>query len=208
MKKSALGFGLAVLAAALTLDSGVSHAGFFQDLFNSARSGGSYYPEEVPRNRMVPLRFKRQTVNYNTNEKAGTIIIDSRAHYLYYVLGEGRAIRYGIGVGRQGFGWKGTVRVGGKATWPTWTPPPEMIIRERKRGHIIPAQMKGGPNNPLGARALYLHSPKGDTGYRVHGTSEPWTIGLNVSSGCIRLLNKDVEDLYNRARIGAKVVVL
>jgi lipoprotein-anchoring transpeptidase ErfK/SrfK len=100
------------------------------------------------------------------------------------------------------------VRVGNKAQWPGWTPPREMIIREAKRGHKLPAYMKGGPGNPLGARALYLHGRGGDTGYRIHGTSEPWTIGLNVSSGCIRLVNDDVIDLYNRAKVGAKVVVL
>ncbi|MCP4382984.1 MAG: L,D-transpeptidase, partial [Hyphomicrobiales bacterium] len=107
-----------------------------------------------------------------------------------------------------GFGWNGTVKVGRKAEWPTWTPPPEMIARERKRGRVLPAQMKGGIRNPLGARALYLYQGGHDTIYRIHGTSEPWTIGLNVSSGCIRLLNKDVIDLYKRTKVGAKVVVL
>ena len=124
------------------------------------------------------------------------------------VLGDGQAIRYGIGVGREGFGWSGTVTIGRKAEWPTWTPPPEMIAREKARGRILPASMEGGPNNPLGARALYLYRGGNDTLYRIHGTSEPWTIGLNVSSGCIRMVNKDVVDLYNRTRVGARVVVL
>lgn len=199
-------FAVAILAALVI--AAPAEAGFFKDMFANLTSGGSYYPDEVPKNRIVPLRFKRQTVFYRTSEKPGTIIIDARAHYLYYVLENGRAIRYGVGVGRDGFGWKGTVKVGGKAEWPTWTPPPEMIERERKRGRILPASMKGGPKNPLGARALYLHNGGGDTGYRIHGTSEPWTIGLNVSSGCVRLLNDDVIDLFKRAKVGAKVVVL
>ena len=147
-------------------------------------------------------------VDFKTSQKPGTIVINTREHFLYYVLGNDRAVRYGVGVGRDGFGWNGTVTVGRKAEWPTWTPPPEMIERERKRGRILPAQMEGGVRNPLGARALYLYQGGKDTIYRIHGTSEPWTIGLNVSSGCIRMLNKDVIDLYNRAKVGAKVVVL
>ena len=162
----------------------------------------------MSRYRQVPGQFRRTIVGYNTSERPGTIIIDPRWHFLYYVLGNGQAIRYGIGVGRTGFGWHGTVRVGRKAQWPGWTPPREMIVREAKRGHKLPRYMKGGPGNPLGARALYLYGKGGDTGYRIHGTSEPWTIGLNVSSGCIRLVNDDVIDLYNRARVGAKVIVL
>ncbi len=170
--------------------------------------GGSFYPEQVNPNRVAPRQFRRQVVAFNTTEKPGTIVINPRQHFLYYVLGDGKAIRYGIGVGREGFGWSGTVTVGRKAEWPTWTPPPEMIARERARGRILPASMAGGPNNPLGARALYLYRGGNDTLYRIHGTSEPWTIGLNVSSGCIRMLNKDVVDLYGRTRVGAKVVVL
>ncbi len=173
------------------------------------RNGGqAMYPEDVPRSRIVPFKYHRANVNYQTTEKEGTIIIDTRAKFLYLVTGPNRAIRYGVGVGREGFGWKGTVRVASKQEWPNWHPPKEMIARERKRGHILPAMMEGGEDNPLGARALYLHNKGGDTGYRIHGTREPWTIGLNVSSGCIRLVNKDVTDLYNRVKIGAKVVVL
>ena len=170
--------------------------------------GGAFYPEQVNPNRVAPRQFRRQVVAFNTNEKPGTIVVNPRQHFLYYVLGDGKAIRYGIGVGREGFGWNGTVTVGRKAEWPTWTPPPEMIAREKARGRILPASMAGGPNNPLGARALYLYRSGNDTLYRIHGTSEPWTIGLNVSSGCIRMLNKDVVDLYGRTRVGAKVVVL
>jgi len=170
--------------------------------------GRALFPEDVSRSRVVPSQFRRQTISYRSNEQPGTIIVDSRAHFLYFILGNSRAIRYGVGVGRTGFGWSGTVRVARKAEWPGWTPPPAMIARERARGHILPAYMPGGPNNPLGARALYLHSGGGDTGYRIHGTSEPWTIGLNVSSGCIRMVNEDVIDLYGRISIGAKVIVM
>jgi lipoprotein-anchoring transpeptidase ErfK/SrfK len=147
-------------------------------------------------------------VRYRTDEKPGTIVIDTRAHFLYYILGDDRAVRYGVGVGRTGFGWSGTVRVGDKQEWPAWRPPAEMIAREARRGHKLPVFMAGGEGNPLGARALYLYNGSGDTGYRIHGTSEPWTIGLNVSSGCIRLVNDDVIDLYRRATVGTKVIVL
>jgi lipoprotein-anchoring transpeptidase ErfK/SrfK len=116
-------------------------------------------------------------------------------------------MRYGVGVGREGFGWRGVVHIGRMEEWPDWRPPPEMIVRERDHGRIIPAYMKGGVGNPLGARALYLFNASGDTQYRIHGTSEPWTIGHNVSSGCIRLVNADVMDLYRRAKVGAKVIV-
>jgi lipoprotein-anchoring transpeptidase ErfK/SrfK len=180
--------------------------GFWQG--QGADQTGGLYPEDVPRSRVVPWEFHRQTVNYTSNEKPGTIIIDPRAHFLYFVLGNGQAIRYGVGVGRTGFGWHGTVHVGAKQEWPGWTPPKEMIVREAKRGHKLPAFMPGGVGNPLGARAMYLHNGTGDTGFRIHGTSEPWTIGLNVSSGCIRLINDDVSDLYSRVSIGAKVIVL
>ena len=173
----------------------------------SGDGGPALYPEQVSPYRQVPAQFRRTVVGYQTSEKPGTIVIDPRWHFLYYVVGNGQAIRYGIGVGRTGFGWHGTVHVGRKAEWPGWTPPREMLIREADRGHKLPNYMKGGPGNPLGARALYLYG-SGDTGFRIHGTSEPWTIGLNVSSGCIRLINQDVIDLYSRARVGAKVIVL
>ncbi|WP_449396701.1 L,D-transpeptidase [Devosia riboflavina] len=150
-------------------------------------------------NQVQPV-YLRQVVPYPTNERSGTIVVDSGAHFLYFVLGDGRALRYGIGVARDGFGWSGTHRVSRKAEWPGWTPPAEM----RKRQPGLPAHMEGGPNNPLGARALYL----GSTLYRIHGTNEPWTIGQNVSSGCIRMVNEDVIDLYGRVQLNTKVVVL
>jgi lipoprotein-anchoring transpeptidase ErfK/SrfK len=148
----------------------------------------------------LPARFKRQVVNYSTREAAGTIIIDTPNTYLYYVLGNGQAIRYGIGVGRDGFTWSGTQTITKKAEWPDWTPPPEMIARQP----YLPRQMAGGPGNPLGARAMYL----GGTVYRIHGTTQPSTIGTRVSSGCIRLTNPDVSDLYSRVNVGTKVIVL
>ena len=148
----------------------------------------------------VPPHLRRQIVSYQISEPAGTIVIDTPNTYLYYVLGGGRAVRYGIGVGRDGFRWSGTQHIGRKAEWPDWNPPAEMIARQP----YLPRFMAGGPTNPLGARAMYL----GDTIYRIHGTNAPSTIGTRVSSGCIRLTNADVIDLYNRVKIGAKVVVL
>jgi lipoprotein-anchoring transpeptidase ErfK/SrfK len=145
-------------------------------------------------------RFQRQVVGYNGPETAGTIVIDTPHTYLYYVLGQGRAIRYGIGVGRDGFRWSGVQTVANKQEWPDWHPPAEMIARQP----YLPRMMAGGPGNPLGARAMYL----GSSEYRIHGTNDPTTIGKRVSSGCIRLTNADVEDLYNRVTIGTKVVVL
>jgi len=148
---------------------------------------------------MAP-RLQRQIVSYASNETPGTIVIDTPHTFLYYVLGDGKAIRYGIGVGRQGFTWSGTRQVVRKAEWPDWYPPPEMIARQP----YLPRMIGGGPGNPLGARAMYI----GGTEYRIHGTNDPSSIGKFMSSGCIRLTNEDVEDLYNRVQIGAKVIVL
>jgi lipoprotein-anchoring transpeptidase ErfK/SrfK len=144
--------------------------------------------------------LQRQVVSYPTNTAAGTVVVDTAHTYLYYVLGDGKAIRYGIGVGREGFTWSGTEAVTRKAEWPDWTPPQEMIARQP----YLPRWMAGGAGNPLGARAIYL----GNTMYRIHGTNMPETIGHDVSSGCIRLLNEDVIDLYNRVNVGTKIVVL
>lgn len=153
-------------------------------------------------------QFRRRSVRIETNEEPGTIIIDSNTKYLYLVQDNGKAIRYGISVGRPGFEWGGTVRVGRKAEWPSWTPPARMIARERAKGNIIPPFMKGGINNPLGARAMYLYRGGRDTIYRIHGTNQPWTIGYSMSSGCIRMVNKDVEHLYSRVGVGTKVIVI
>lgn len=148
----------------------------------------------------MPAHLKRQIVPYAGREAAGTIIIDTPNTYLYYVLGNGRALRYGIGVGRQGFTWSGTQTVSRKAEWPAWTPPADMLARQP----YLPRHMAGGPGNPLGARAMYL----GSSIYRIHGTNDPTTIGGRVSSGCIRLTNEDVSDLYSRVNVGTKVIVM
>jgi lipoprotein-anchoring transpeptidase ErfK/SrfK len=150
--------------------------------------------------RQLPPQFQRQLVDYKSKEPAGTIVIDTQHTYLYLVLGKGKALRYGIGVGREGFTWAGTERISRMAEWPDWHPPEEMIERQP----YLPRFMAGGPGNPLGARALYL----GKTLYRIHGTNQPSTIGTFVSSGCIRLLNADIEDLYQRVTVGTRVVVL
>jgi lipoprotein-anchoring transpeptidase ErfK/SrfK len=148
----------------------------------------------------TPAQFRRQIVAYNGSEAPGTIIIDTPNTFLYLVQPGGRAIRYGIGVGRDGFRWSGTQHITKKAEWPDWTPPAEMIARQP----YLPRFMAGGATNPLGARAMYL----GSTLYRIHGSNEPETIGRAVSSGCIRMLNEDVVDLYQRVKIGTRVVVL
>ena len=148
----------------------------------------------------VDPRFHRTTVSYSGPHAPGTIIVDTPSRYLYLVQPGGKAIRYGIGVGRPGFEWAGVKRVTRKAEWPSWTPPAEML----KRRPDLPTFMKGGIDNPLGARALYL----GSSLYRIHGTNEPWTIGQNVSSGCIRMMNDDVVDLYSRVRVGTRVIVI
>ena len=156
-------------------------------------------PEQGTPKELSP-ELKRQLVNYQTREPAGTLIIDTPHTFLYLVLGGGKALRYGIGVGREGFTWNGTERVSRMKEWPDWYPPAEMIERQP----YLPRMMAGGDGNPLGARALYL----GNTLYRIHGTNQPSTIGTFVSSGCIRLLNSDIEDLYSRVQVGTRVVVL
>ena len=156
-------------------------------------------PETGPK-KQLPPQFRRTLVDYSTKEPAGTIIIDTPNTYLYLVLGQGKALRYGIGVGREGFTWSGAERVTKMAEWPDWTPPEEMIVRQP----YLPRFMAGGDTNPLGARALYL----GKTIYRIHGTNQPSTIGTFVSSGCIRLTNDDVTDLFTRVKVGTRVVVM
>jgi lipoprotein-anchoring transpeptidase ErfK/SrfK len=148
----------------------------------------------------VDGEFERQIVDYDGRERPGTIIIDTPRKFLFLVQPGGRAIRYGIGVGRPGFEWSGVKAISRKAEWPGWTPPPQMMLRRPD----LPSHMDGGPGNPLGARALYL----GSSLYRIHGTNEPETIGKNVSSGCIRMMNQDVIDLYNRVPVGTKVIVI
>ena len=159
-------------------------------------------PEDQPETGAaeLPQQLHRQLVDYATSEPAGTIVIDTPHTFLYLVLGRGKALRYGVGVGRDGFTWSGTERISHMSQWPDWHPPKEMIERQP----YLPRFMAGGEGNPLGARALYL----GNTVYRIHGTNQPSTIGHTVSSGCIRLTNQDIEDLYGRVNVGTRVVVL
>jgi len=155
---------------------------------------------QAPAEQEVPAHLRRQVVSYATGEAPGTIVVDTPNTFLYFVLGNGKAIRYGVGVGRKGFTWSGVKTVGRKAEWPDWIPPQDMLARQP----YLPRFMAGGPGNPLGARAMYLAG----TVYRIHGTNAPSTIGQNVSSGCFRMVNEDVIDLYERVKVGAKVVVL
>jgi lipoprotein-anchoring transpeptidase ErfK/SrfK len=157
-------------------------------------------PDIYARSRIFDPRFQRQRVAYHGKEAPGTIIIDSGQRFLFLVEGGGTAIRYGVGVGRDGFGWSGVKTVTAMREWPDWRPPEEMLRRRPE----LPRYMAGGPDNPLGARALYL----GDSLYRIHGSNEPHTIGQATSSGCFRMHNEDVIDLYNRVKIGTRVVVI
>ena len=145
-------------------------------------------------------KFEKQLVDYHGKETPGTIVVDTPNKFLFLVQGDGKALRYGIGVGRPGFTWSGVKQISAKKEWPDWTPPAEMLVRRPD----LPRHMEGGPQNPLGARAMYL----GSSLYRIHGSNEPWTIGTNVSSGCIRMRNEDVIDLYGRVGVGARVIVI
>jgi lipoprotein-anchoring transpeptidase ErfK/SrfK len=194
--------------------------GFIQFLFgdgpNSQRYQGDAYQQQpsyyVPQmqqpsyggadqaSQSFDPRYEKQEVAYSGHEGAGTLVVDTPNKFLYLVQGNGRALRYGIGVGKPGFTWSGTKTITAKREWPDWTPPAEMLARRPD----LPRHMEGGPENPLGARAMYL----GSSLYRIHGSNEPWTIGTNVSSGCIRMRNQDVIDLYGRVNVGTRVVVL
>ncbi|MDB5656203.1 MAG: ErfK/YbiS/YcfS/YnhG [Tardiphaga sp.] len=198
--------------------------GFIEFLFSDGpQSSSSQQPTYEPRRGMLPpmdprqsLRqpeesidaarptmdpmYQPQLVDYTGKESAGTIVVDTPNKFLFLVQGGGRAMRYGIGVGKPGFTWAGVKTITAKKEWPAWTPPPEMLVRRPD----LPRHMEGGPENPLGARAMYL----GTSLYRIHGSNEPWTIGTNVSSGCIRMRNEDVIDLYGRVNVGAKVIVI
>ena len=204
--------------------------GFIEFLFGDAPQGGRYQRDQAyqpqpdyggrrslppmdpqqsmrgeeeavdPAQRPLDPRYEKQVVEYHGRESPGTIVIDTPNKFLFLVQGDGKALRYGVGVGRPGFTWSGVKTVSAKKEWPAWTPPPEMLARRPD----LPRHMEGGPQNPLGARAMYL----GSSLYRIHGSNEPWTIGTNVSSGCIRMRNEDVIDLYGRVGVGAKVVVI
>jgi len=169
-------------------------------IYANAPAADPLYAPQAPQNYRMDPRFLRQEVVFDGDEAPGTIVIDTPNHFLYLVEEGGKALRYGIGVARPGFTWSGTHTISSKKEWPDWVPPPEMLERQP----YLPHFMAGGPTNPLGARALYL----GSTLYRIHGSNEPWTIGQNVSSGCIRMRNADVVDLYSRVNVGTKVKVL
>lgn len=198
-------FALAAMAALLAGCSSVGPTQVFTNNYGPVTDAGYQLPR-IPIEK-VPQKYRRQIVRYDTAEKPGTIVVDTANKFLYYVMDDGKAMRYGIGVGREGFEWHGTARVALKREWPTWTPPSAMIKRQPELKKWA-GGMPPGLNNPLGARALYLFNKGGDSGYRLHGSPEWNSIGHAMSSGCIRLMNQDIIDLYNRADVGAKVVVL
>jgi lipoprotein-anchoring transpeptidase ErfK/SrfK len=193
---------VAAIAIATAATSTAASANPFEALFGPHREPITTPAYANPNDDGVELRsdLKRQVVNYRTTEAPGTIIVDTPNTFLYLVMPGGKAMRYGIGVGREGFTWSGVKTVERKAEWPDWTPPAEMIQRQP----YLPRFVAGGPTNPLGARAMYLSGSV----YRIHGTNAPSTIGGRVSSGCIRMVNEDVIDLYNRIQVGTKVVVM
>ncbi len=198
-----LPLGLATPAMSQTLGYAGYATGPSQNSFWSDRQSlptPSVTEDDSDSSAVLPERLQRRIVSYDSREAPGTIVIDTGNTTLYYVLGQGRAIRYGVGVGREGFTWSGVQTVSRKASWPDWHPPAEMIARQP----YLPRFVAGGPGNPLGAAAMYL----GSSAYRIHGTNDPSTIGKFVSSGCIRLTNEDVQDLASRVSIGTKVVVL
>jgi len=198
-------FPVVLAAAALSLSSRPVHA-------IRAKDGSEWSIGVIPDTpfdidlinlRKIPPEFHRQDVRFSGPERPGTIVVDAARRFIYWVQAGGRAIRFGIAVGREGAAWHGTAVVGRKAKWPTWTPTANM----RRRNPKLPVQVRGGPENPLGARALYLYRNGVDTLYRIHGTNEPWSIGKAASSGCIRMLNEDVFELYGSVPVGAPVVV-
>ena len=196
-RRAAVAIGAIVGAVTLSASAGAGPLPLFPFITTGPQQAAPSQDEGAAE---LPARLRRQVVSYATREAPGTIIIDTPNTYLYLVLRNGQAIRYGIGVGRDGFTWSGVQSITKKAEWPDWTPPAEMIARQP----YLPRYMAGGPGNPLGARAMYL----GGTIYRIHGTNAPGTIGTQVSSGCIRLTNEDVADLYSRVNVGTRVIVL
>ena len=199
-------------AESLPPDTPIAGGGFdYRRIY--ARNDSEPFPVPAFNYARVRPEFLRRGVEYRGREPAGTIVVDPRARHLYFVQGNGQAVRYGVGVGRQGFSWSGIATINSKQAWPDWYPPKEMIARDPKLARSLSqlqsgVGMNGGPGNPLGARALYLWQGNKDTLYRIHGTTEPWTIGTSVSSGCIRMINQDAIDLYNRTSVGAEVRVL
>ena len=189
--------GAAAVAASIV---GIAPAAAYQDPNDAI----TFPPTDL---RKIPKKFRRQIVPYDGRQWPGTIIVDTAARHLFLILEGGRAIRYGVGVGREGFAWAGLADVGRKVMWPRWTPPKEMVERDPNAAKWKDG-MPGGPDNPLGARALYLFQNGQDTLYRVHGTNAPDSIGKAMSSGCIRMINEDVIELYRRSPIGSRVIVL
>src|SRR5690606_19175153 len=204
MKISALNLAAAVILGGALAGCTSTGGSYYSASYSSITDAGYTIPT-IPREKL-PAQYRRQIVKYQTDEKPGTIIVNTKEKFLYFVMENGKAMRYGIGVGREGFGWSGTARVAMKREWPTWTPPAEMIKRQPQLAKWA-GGMPPGLDNPLGARALYLFNKSGDTGYRLHATPEWKSIGQAMSSGCIRLLNQDIIDLYNRTKTGAKVIV-
>ncbi|ADY65237.1 MULTISPECIES: L,D-transpeptidase [Rhizobium/Agrobacterium group] len=194
-------FGLPLLLA------GCASSGIGQQRLNYAAKPDEKFPLPEMHLDKVKPELRRQEVAYDTAHPAGTVIVDTPARRLYYVLGDGRAMRYGVGVGRQGLALKGDAYIGRKSEWPSWTPTANMMRRD-PRNLKYAGGMEGGPNNPLGARALYLYRGGNDTMFRLHGTNQPQSIGHAMSSGCIRMLNHDIIDLYSRVPVGSRVVVL
>ena len=203
--------GLASAAALSTLPASAREAQY--DAVSYASGEDRFFSGAIPdhgfefrQTNMLAIdpTWRRQLVDYTHEQRPGTIIVDTSNHFLYVAYENNVALRYGVGVGLEGFKWYGTAQVARKEIWPGWTPPPEML----KRRPDLPHHMAGGPDNPLGPRAMYLYRDGRDLGYRLHGTLEPWTIGMDASSGCVRLLPEDVVDLYQRTPIGTKVMVL
>lgn len=209
---SALLIGLAVTGCTATTSTTTAVTRPLEQRFAAnpaygAQSDGSFPVAAVDTSRVDP-RNLRQQVNYPTPHPPGTIVVDTKNRFVYLIQEGGKAMRYGVGVGREGLAFTGTANIGHKREWPRWTPTPNMIAREPDRYARWSGGMDGGPSNPLGARALYLYKNGRDTLFRIHGTNEPHTIGHAVSSGCIRMMNQDVIDLYRRVPAGSKVVVI
>jgi lipoprotein-anchoring transpeptidase ErfK/SrfK len=197
-----LGAGMAALAA-LPSQAQVAPPEDFQKYYaGEAQDGSVTFP--TTNMEAIDPKWRRQLVKYRHNEPPGSIVVDTRNNFLYVTFENNTALRYGVGVGREGFQWSGRAQIGRKARWPGWTPPPEMLDRRPD----LPKFMEGGADNPLGARALYLYKNGRDTIYRIHGTNEPWSIGSHSSSGCIRMLNEDVIDLFRRVPVGTRALVL
>ncbi len=194
-------FGLPLFLAGCSTTSMNSQADY------AARPGEPFPLKEVPIDKIKP-ELRRTEVAYASDHKPGTIVVDTPARRLYYVLENGRAIRYGVGVGRAGLALSGNAYVGRKAEWPSWTPTANMIRRDPKKNLKFAGGMPGGPNNPLGARAMYLYRGGNDTHFRIHGTNQPESIGHAMSSGCVRMMNHDVIDLFARVKVGDRVVVI